>query len=201
VAQDDRVHTVIGIELVRKLAAEGERVFTTQRAHEFVPSVGLSENYFRQALHHLARSGWLVRLRKGLYAISSSVPGVTAAHEFEIAMMLAKPAAISHWSAMHFHGLTDQAPRKVFVLTTVGGRTPRPSVGEKGRGCAIGGTEYKFIQVRPDRFFGTEKVWVNDARVTITDPERTLIDGLSMPQYCGDFSEALIKHIKRGSGE
>lgn len=27
--------------------------------------------------------------------------------------------------------------------------------------------------------------------MTITDPERTLLDGLAMPQYCGDFSEVL----------
>jgi predicted transcriptional regulator of viral defense system len=25
----------------------------------------------------------------------------------------------------------------------------------------------------------------------MTDPERTLLDGLMMPQYCGDFSEVL----------
>ena len=32
---------------------------------------------------------------------------------------------------------------------------------------------------------------MGDARVTITDPERTLLDGLMMPQYCGDFAEVL----------
>ena len=50
---------------------------------------------------------------------------------------------------------------------------------------------YRFIQVRPERFFGTEKVWIGDARVAITDLERTLLDGLSMPQCCGDFAEVL----------
>ena len=36
-----------------------------------------------------------------------------------------------------------------------------------------------------------EKVWIGEARVTITDPERSLLDGLTMPQYCGDFAEVL----------
>jgi predicted transcriptional regulator of viral defense system len=45
--------------------------------------------------------------------------------------------------------------------------------------------------VKPERYFGTEEVWIDEARVTITDPERTLLDGLSMPQYCGDFAEVL----------
>jgi predicted transcriptional regulator of viral defense system len=45
--------------------------------------------------------------------------------------------------------------------------------------------------VIPDRFFGTQEVWVGDARVRITDPERTLIDGLCRPRYCGDYAEVL----------
>jgi predicted transcriptional regulator of viral defense system len=54
--------------------------------------------------------------------------------------------------------------------------------------------------VKPERFFGTEKVWVGEARVTITDPERTLLDGLSMPQYCGDFAEVLHGFQVSGTG-
>ncbi len=48
-----------------------------------------------------------------------------------------------------------------------------------------------FVQVKPARYFGVEKVWINGIRVAMTDPERTLIDGLAMPRYCGDFAEIL----------
>lgn len=65
-ARNKLVHTVAGIELVRKLASEGERIFTAARARDFAPAAGLSTGYFRQALHHLVKSGWLVRLHKGL---------------------------------------------------------------------------------------------------------------------------------------
>jgi len=183
-------HMTLGINLVRKLAGEGMRVFTAAQARAFAHEVGLSENYFRQALHHLVNSGWLIRLRKGLYTLSSAVPGISAAHEFEIAMAFVNPAAISHWSALNYHGLTEQAPRKVFVLTTRGSGIPRTKE-QDGSELPIGGIYYKFIQVEPRRYFGTEKVWVSDAKITITDPERTLIDGLMMPQYCGDFAEVL----------
>ncbi len=196
------VHTGPGVELVRKLAGEGERIFTAARAREIAPAVGLSGGYLRQALHHLARSGWLVRLHKGLYAISSTVPGVMPAHEFEIAMALVDPAAISHWSALHHHGLTEQAPRKVFVLTTTETSVPRARGAKAKRawhGYLVGDTTYQFVQVKPERFFGTEKVWISEARVTITDPERTLLDGLSMPQYCGDFAEVLHAFEVRGA--
>lgn len=186
-----------GLELVRKLAAEGDRIFSTDRAREFASSVGLSEGYLRQALHHLARAGWLVRIRKGLYVISSTVPGTSPVHEFEIAMALVKPAAISHRSAMHYHGLTDQSPRKVFVLTTTEASVPRKPRGND-EGYRVGDTLFQFTQTKPERYFGTEKIWVGEARVTITDPERALIDGLLMPQHCGDFAEVLHAFVERG---
>lgn len=194
-SKDKRIASTSGIELVRKLAGEGDRIFTMERARELAPEAGVSETYLRQALHHLVKAGWLVRLRKGLYAICSAMPGVTPVHEFEIAMAMVSPAAISHWSAMHFHGLTDQAPRKVFVLTTTGANVPRPR-GDKG--VSIAGSAFTFVQTKPGRFFGTMKVWVGEAQVVVTDPERTLLDGLSMPQYCGDFAEVLQAFDVRG---
>jgi len=186
-------HTTTGIELVRKLSAEGRRVFTADAAREVAPSVGLSSGYFRQAMHHLVRDGWIVRLKKGLYALSGAVPGTTSLHEFEIAMALVAPAAISHWSAMSHHGLAEQMPRRVFVLTTA--RAVPRLRGKKAMhaepGYPVGGTTYQFVQIKPERFFGIDQVWVNESRVSITDPERTLLDGLMAPQYCGDFAEVL----------
>ena len=201
-AEQNLKKSQVGIELVRLLAAEGDRVFSTDRARELGPQVGLKDAYLWEALYHLRRNGWIVSLRRGLYALSSTVPGVTPAHEFEIAMALAHPAAISHWSALHHHGLTEQAPRKVFVLTTTEASVPRRrgAKAKLGRdGFSVGDTTYQFVQVKPERYFGTDKVWIGEARVTITDPERTLLDGLSMPQYCGDFAEVLHAFEVRGT--
>jgi predicted transcriptional regulator of viral defense system len=181
------------MELVRKLAEAGQRIFTAEEARRIAPSVGLSPGYFRQALHHLARSGWIVRLRKGLYSVSGSVPGTTPLHEFEVAMALVEPAAISHWSALSYHGLTEQAPRRVFVLTTARSvpRVRGTKAERSGEGYPVGETIYQFVQVKAERFFGIETVWVHESRIKITDPERTLLDGLMAPQYCGDFAEVL----------
>ena len=109
-------------------------------------------------------------------------------------MALVHPAAISHWSALNYHGLTEQIPRPVFVLTTTDVSVPRkrPSESANGRdGYPVNGTVYQFIQVRPERYFGTERIWMGDARVTITNLERTLLDGLAMPQHCGGFGEVI----------
>ncbi|MEW6666278.1 MAG: type IV toxin-antitoxin system AbiEi family antitoxin [Thermodesulfobacteriota bacterium] len=193
--------TQVGVELIRRIAAEGDRLFTTERARELAHEVGLKDSYLAEALYHLRRNGWIVSLRRGLYALTSPMPGIAPAHEFEVAMALVHPAAISHWSALHHHGLTEQAPRKVFVLTTTTASLPRMR-GPKSEGTThrypVGAASYQFIRVRPERFFGIEKEWIGDARVEITDPERTLLDGLSMPQYCGDFSEVLHAFAVRG---
>ena len=150
--RDYPVNTRTGVELVRKLVSEGDCIFTSARARELAPSIGLAPGYLSQALHH--------------------------------------------------HGLTEQVPREVFVLTTTEASVPRRRGSKDGHGrddFTVVGTSYQFVQVKPDRFFGMHKVWIGDARVTITDPERTLLDGLSMPQYCGDFAEVLHAFETRGT--
>lgn len=193
---------MIGIELVRRLANEGNRIFSVRGARELGSDVGLKDSYLLEALYHLRRNGWIIPLRRGLYALSSSVPGMTPVHEFEVAMALVIPAAISHWSALHYHGLTEQVPRRIFVLTTTVTSVPRlrsVKARQARLGYKVGATVYQFVQVKPSRFFGLQKVWIGDARVTITDPERTLLDGLSKPQYCGDFVEVLHGFEARGT--
>jgi len=188
-------YTGSGVELVRRLASEGVRIFTLDQVRDTASEIGLSQGYLRQALHHLTRTGWVVRLRKGLYALSSSVSGGAPLHEFEVATALVEPAAISHWTAMHYHGLTEQPSRKIFILTTTEAAPPQDrSDGSKlkaGNRYIIAGVPYQFIQVKPQRFFGVQKIWVGETRVNITNMERTLLDCLSRPKYCGDFSEVL----------
>lgn len=185
--------SLTGIELVRLLAYEGDRIFTTDRARELAPQVGLKDTYLAESLYHLRRNGWIVALRRGLYALASTVPGVAAAHEFEIAMALTRPAAISHWSALNYHGLTEQTPQQVFVLTTTETSVPRMrgSESKPSGGYPAGDTVYRFVQVKPERFFGVQQEWIGDARVWITDLERTLLDGLCRPRLCGDFREVV----------
>jgi predicted transcriptional regulator of viral defense system len=186
--------STVGVELVRLLAQSGDRIFTTARARELAPQVGLRDAYVGEALYHLRRNGWITSLRRGLYAMSYTVPGVAPVHEYEVAMALVQPAAVSHWSAFNHHGLTEQVPWKTFVLTTTEASVPARGTadGDDGdRGYQAGGMWYQFIQTRPERFFGVERIWVGEARVSITSLERTLLDGLAMPRYCGGFGEVV----------
>jgi predicted transcriptional regulator of viral defense system len=52
------------------------------------------------------------------------------------------------------------------------------------------GTEFRFIASAKDGFFGLMDRWVaQQEKVRISDPERTILDGLRMPEYCGGLTE------------
>lgn len=135
--------------------------------------------HVRPFLDRLARKGWIGRIKPGLFAViplSSGPSRTPQIHEFLIAMELVKPAAIAFFSAMNFHALTEQLPQLVYVATNHRvARSARDSLG----------ITYRIICLRPARFFGICKEWVNEHPFMITDLEKTIIDGLAMPQYVG----------------
>ena len=137
------------------------------------------EKYLRQFLARLRKKGWIERIKPGLFAViplSSGTSRTPQLHEFLIAMELVKPAAISYFSAMNYHGLTEQLPRQVLIATNH--KVARPT--RESLGFA-----YRIISHRPERFFGISKEWINEKPFMITDLEKTLVDGLAMPEYVG----------------
>jgi len=200
--RNSQKHTRIGIELVRRLYEKGKRIFTIADARKAAPSCGMSDDYVAEALHHLSNTGWLTRLKRGLYVISSSFPGMTPVHEFEIAMALVQPSAISHWSALHFHGMTEQVPQRIYITTTQAvpiSRTMKTkNKTRRSFSSEINGILYEFIKIKAERFFGIKDFWVGEVKVAITNPERTLIDGLISPKHFGGWAEiysAFESHI------
>lgn len=192
-ARNNQKHTRIGIEMVRKLFEEGKRIFSIPDARKAASYCGMADNYVVEALYHLSNNGWITRLKRGLYIISSSFPGMTPVHEFEIAMALVQPSAISHWSALHFHGMTEQIPQRVYITTTqavpISRAVKARNISQRSFSREVNGILYEFIKIKQERFFGIKDFWVGEVKVTITDPERTLIDGLISPKYFGGWAE------------
>jgi predicted transcriptional regulator of viral defense system len=177
------------MELLSLLAESGKKIFNTDEAKEFAPSVGIPTEYVSKVLHLLKEGGWIISLRHGLFALSKGF-STEPLHEFEIAMALAKPVAISHWSALHYHGLSDQIPRKIFLLASQEATIPRQRSSPFGI-YTVQGISFVFSRIKTELFFGITQIWVNRSTISITDPERTLLDGLDKPQLCGGFNEVL----------
>jgi predicted transcriptional regulator of viral defense system len=185
-----RKNTVVGMNFIKYLAQQGYRIFDINEARSKGEEVGIKPTYMKECLSILKQHGWIETVRPGLYAICSELLSGSSVSEYEIAMKLVEPATICCWSAMHYHQITQQIPHQIFVLTTLGSRLPY-AAGHHGQEVTLRGVRYHFLRIKKEHFFGIKKVWVGEARVNITDLEKTLLDGLSRPKYCGGFGEVL----------
>ena len=142
-----------------------------------------------QFLERLQSKGWVRRIRRGRFAVvplSSGEGRSPQLHEFAVAMELVSPAVIAYWSALNHHGMTEQLPRTIFVATD---HPVRRQPGE------ILGVRYKIVSLKPDKFFGIMNDWIDEIPFRVTDREKTIIDGLDLPQHVGGVSE-IAKALK-----
>lgn len=175
------------LQLARLLAEHGYRLFKLSDVLKLLEQVNLNIKDISDVLRTLKSQGWVHHVKRDLYLLDSIFIGGQPVHEFEIATHLVTPSTISHFSAFHYHELTDQIPQIVFATTITGTSLPRSSQDN----FAYQGVRYRYIQVKKEHFFGIDDVWFGDGRVPITDLERTLLDGLIKPKYCGGFKEVL----------
>jgi predicted transcriptional regulator of viral defense system len=178
--------TQIGLEVLKDLASNGVRIFNTAEFRQAASATLSNPNYLLEMIHHLKTNGWIHQISKGLYHLDQIFLNGIPIHEFEIVMALNNQAAISHFSAMHYHNLTDQMPLEIFWSI------PKSDdmQGYKHKLC-YKGTQYHAIQTKKEHFFGIENIWIGDVKIRITDKEKTLLDGLSCPKYSGGLMEIL----------
>ena len=167
--------------LLNTLSVAGKTVFTTEDAQAVAN--GRVSN-LPQLLSGLTRKRWLLRLERGKYLIlplAAGMEGQYAVHEFVLASRLVKPYAIAYWSALQFHGFTEQVPQTVTIISPV--RRRDMSVEKLGfRG--------HFVTIAAERFFGVVTMQIDDQPVVVTDPARTVLDCLDRPDLCGGIVEA-----------
>ena len=171
--------------------------FTTKEAKNESLKLNISKNYITYLLHLLEKGGWIIRLKRGLYALKEGFPGNIQLHPFAIATHLIEPSAISHWSAMNYHGLTEQIPLSIIAITTKKVVLPDMRKGKKLKisqkhKWKINDIEYEYITVIKRHFFGFEEIWVNQHfKILITDKERTMLEGFISPGFFGGIGEIL----------
>lgn len=136
-------------------------------------------------LSRLERRGWIERIEKGKYLIIplGAEKGGYTSHEFVIGSLLVDPYCIAYWSALNFYGLTDQIPATVFIQTTSR---------KKKQEIKVFGVLYRIVRVKRDKFFGVRREWLEESAINITDKEKTIVDCLDKPQYCGGVVEVAM---------
>lgn len=167
--------------LLAELHELGNTIFSLQDVEKIT---GLRPKSARNFVAQLVNRGVATRLKPGLFILVPFELG----HEREYSgnsYVVAREIAggeeyfISHASAMDLHGMVTQPQLVVYTSTT---KLTRPRT--------ILGTEFRFVHTKPQHLFGLTDHWVNKSeKVRVSDLERTVIDGLKHPEYCGGFSE------------
>lgn len=178
----------MSIQLIRQIAQQGLRIFDKGDLTEIISALGLSKNYMKRLLRLMVEQGNLVSFGNGLYTLPTELLSGGPLYSFEIALKLAKKGAISHWSAMDYHGLTDQITSKVYVTVP---KEKGANLSSK-RNYSLEGVTYTLIRIDPKNFWGVKSVFLGEAKVMVTDLEKTLIDGLANPELCGGFRDVLF---------
>ena len=186
-----------GMRLLRQLFLSGKRIFNMQDALSAAALEKIPHNQVRKILSSLARHGRALRLRRGLYIGIGLQPEEILTHPFVISTSLIQPSAISHWSALQHHGLTEQIPQIVTASTTQ--KVVTPSMRDKSppsqktkHAWIIDDIRYEYITIQQKHFFGIEKIWLDEHfQVPITDKERTLLDVFIYSKMFGGMGEAL----------
>lgn len=169
--------------LFTTLAGRGRTVFSIEEAQEIS---GKSYPATQQALLRLTKAGWLVALGAGKYAIvppSAGEDALPEANRLVIGRELIgdTPYYVSHDSALEIHNMLTRPVTNVTIST------PR-----RLKSRTVLNVPYRFITTRTDDMWGYTLFWVSaDEQVQVSDPERTILDGLARPDLCAGVSEVV----------
>jgi predicted transcriptional regulator of viral defense system len=183
-------------------ATNRERVATLNRslpgpftAAEAAGVLGISRDEAARIAGYLASTGWLSRVRRGLFTVvplEADRPREWRADPWLVAAHVFKPCYIGGWSACEHWGLTEQLFRSVVVIT---------SAPQRARHIEVQGTDFRVVARRPYALFGTRKVWRGTERVELSDPTRTVVDLLDMPSIGGGIRNVADMLAEYLSGE
>lgn len=155
--------------------------FTTADAAQIT---GLTVPLASSLLHKAQKRGLVSRLKRGLFVIVPPELGSSveyAGNPYLVARYLVAgtPYFLSHASAMELHRMVTQPQFVIFVSSTK--RIPRQT---------LHGTQFHFLFLKTKNFFGNTIHWVTKQEsVEISDLERTILDGLRNPEYCGGITD------------
>lgn len=167
--------------LVAALYEQERRVFTLEDA---IRITALQASSARSFMRTLVGRGVAARLRPGLFILVPFELGYEREYlgnPYVVARELAgrNPYYLSHASAMDIHGMVTQPQLVVYVASP-----------KRLHNRTVLGTEFRFIRCKPSHFFGTMRHWIDKhEQVTVSDLERTVLDGLRQPEYCGGITE------------
>lgn len=117
----------------------------------------------------LAKAGWLVRIRQGVYYIANlESRGTVGLSVITIAQLIQEDSYISFEAALQYHGMFDQHLRAVYSITL-----------KKTKNITIQNTDFHFIRTNRKMYYGFEKDWVEGRPIKVATAEKAILDILN----------------------
>lgn len=139
-------------------------IVTTADLADLIPLEDAGQK--RRFVKQMADTGWLVRIKRGLYQIADlSSLGMLTLSRYTIAQLLVEESYVSCEAALQFHGMYDQLPATVTSVA----RTQYPTV-------TLEGIAYQYIKTSDKYYFGWEEVSLDGRTNKIATAEKALID-------------------------
>lgn len=165
--------------LLLTLAEKGISVFSFDEAKNILQT---SNQSVRHVLMGLTRKGRLQRIQRGKYLLVPERAGrelYWAESPWVIVPHLIDVYYVGFWTAMNYWGMTEQIPYTVFVATT-----------KRKNNLKFGNQKFEFVTLSKKKFFGfVEEKASKTETFNISSKEKTIVDGLMHPQYCGGIPE------------
>ena len=141
---------------------------------ELIPALGITGKQERELLSRMARSGLIIRLKRGVYLVPSRMPagGRWGVSEYLILPKLMAELKgkyqLSGPTAFNYYGYDEQVPNKVYVYNNrISGRR------------TIGGIEFLFIKVGDSRLGSTKTIKTPEGfKVPMVSRARALLDAV-----------------------
>jgi predicted transcriptional regulator of viral defense system len=174
----------LGSQAARLVTTLHERSRAVFRLDDVQKITGLSAASARSFVRKLVDRGVVTRLKPGLFVLVPFELGrerqylgspLVVARE----IMNGADYYLSHATAMEIHSMLTQ-PQLIVTVST-----PKPR-----RSVTTLGLQFRFVRCQRRHLFGLAEHWVTkQQQVRVSDPERTIIDGLKQPEYCGGLTE------------
>lgn len=166
-------------KLLLALAENEVSVFNIEDAKRILPVEGSA---IRQVLMNLVNRRRLQRIERGKYLFIPERAGQElhwTESSWAVVPYLIDNYYVGFWTAMNFWNMTEQIPRTVFVVTT-----------KRKRNLEFGNQRFEFVTLAEKKFFGFVEQKTNKKQsFNISSMEKTILDGLMHPEYCGGIVE------------
>lgn len=166
-------------ELLFSFEKMGISVFSFNEAKKILK---LSNDSLKNMLYRLKRKKRIIEIKKGKYLFvpaKAGLEGNWSEYVFRaLPKIVNKEYYVGFWTALNYWGLTEQLPITTFVAIT-----------SRAKDFEFLHQKIKLVSVSKKKFFGFVKQKTGETDFNISNREKTIIDCLVFPQYCGGIEE------------